>query len=67
MANLTKPLPGWSSMTDPRHAILDAGDKFLAMLLVEDMKCEADDVRQVLKGIRDDMESELDNARNKAA
>lgn len=43
---------------DPRHAILEAGDKLVAMLLVEDMKCEADDVRQVLKGIRDDMASE---------
>lgn len=39
-------------------AILETGDKLVAMLLVEDMKCEAEDVRQVLKGIRDDMADE---------
>lgn len=48
--------------TDPRHAILELGDKLVAMLLVEDMKCEADDVRQVLEGIRDDMQTETERA-----
>lgn len=47
---------------NPCHAILEAGDKLVAMLLVEDMKCEADDVRQVLKSIRDDTQSETERA-----
>lgn len=44
------------TMTDPNHLelALEHGDAMVAYLLLLDMKCEADDVRQVLKGIRAD-------------
>lgn len=39
-------------------AILETGDKLVAMLLVEDMKCEAEDVRVLMNEIRADMADE---------
>ena len=43
-------------MTDTDHLrlALEHGDAMVAHLLLLDMECEADDVRQVLKGIRAD-------------
>lgn len=39
-------------------AILDAGEKWLAMLLEQDMKFAARDVKMILDEIREDMKGE---------
>ena len=57
------------TMTDCDHLklALEHGDEMVAHLMVLDMRCEAEDVRQVLKGIRADMDDELGSARERAA